>query len=418
MNRRAARFFSAAILGGIVAVLPLGAEDWPRFRGPNGTGISKDSSIPTELIAKHILWKYPTTGKGHSSPIVSKGKIIFQTASPDQTKRYLVAVNLNGKEAWKKEIPGGATKTHNLNSPASSTSAGDAERIYSVFWDGTNQSLYAHDYSGKELWKRDLGHFNNEHGAGMSPMVVGNRVILNNDQGNLKTRGPASVEAFDTKTGEPLWKHERTGFRCCFATPIIVEKPDSGPEVIVASTAAVTAYNPKDGKPIWNHDWKFDKSPLRTVGGPAYLDGVIFATAGDGGGDRSMIALKPDGKGGVTKLWEKKKGTPYVPSMIAYNGMLFWINDKENVAVCADPSTGDVAWSERLGTGSVSASPVLINGHIYSITEAGTIYIFKAAKQFELVSKFELGEGVMASPAVSDGKLYIRGEKNLFCIGK
>lgn len=413
----AARFACTILMLGLIQLCSFG-EDWNRFHGPNGTGISKDKNIPVKITEKNILWKVPIPGKGHSSPIVSKGKIIFQTSSNDQTKRILYCLDTTGKIAWTKEIPGGMTKTHQLNSPASSTSAADGQRIYSVFWDGSDQVLYAHDYSGKELWKRDLGHFNSEHGAGLSPMVVGDKVILNNDQGNQRLKGPATVQAFDTKTGNPVWEASRTGFRTSFSTPIMMEKVDASPDVVVSSTAGVTAYDPKDGKVVWNHDWKFEKSPLRAVGGPVILDGIVYATAGDGGGDRSMIAIKPDGKGGATMVWEKTKKTPYVPSILATGGLLFWLNDKENVAVCADAKTGAIIWSERLGSGSVSASPILVNGNIYSITENGSVYVFKAAKEYELLSKFELGEGVFATPAVADGKLYIRGMQHLFCIGK
>lgn len=415
--RHAARFACTILLLTLMQLCSFG-EDWNRFHGPNGTGVSNDKNIPTQIAEKNILWKLPIPGKGHSSPIVSKGKIFFQTASDDQSKRILYCVDTSGKVAWTKDIPGGKAKTHQLNSPASSTSAADGQRIYSVFWDGNDQTLYAHDYDGKELWKRDLGHFNSEHGAGLSPMVVGDKVILNNDQGNQKAKGPATVQAFDKISGNPAWEKSRTGFRSCFATPIVMEQPDSAPHVIVASTAAVTAYDPKDGKVIWNHEWKFEKSPLRTVGGPVVHEGIVFATAGDGGGDRSMIALKPDGKGGATKVWGKTKGTPYVPSILVSGGLIFWLSDKENVAVCADAKTGNILWSERLGSGSVSASPILVNGNIYSISEPGTMYVFKADKEFELVSKFDFGEGVLASPAVADGKLYVRGEKHLFCIGK
>ena len=393
------------------------AADWPRFHGPNGTGISEDKNIPVQITAKNILWTLPIPGKGISSPIVSKGKIFFQSASVDEKLRLFYCVDTNGKVLWKKEIPGGNAKTNKLNSPATSTSAADGERVYSIFWDGGKIALYAHDYEGTELWKRDLGAFRSDHGAGLSPMVVGDKIILSNDQGDMEIHGPAEVQAYDTKTGKPMWSSKRDGFRASYSIPFLLEKVDSGPDVIVTSTAGVAAYDPSNGKTMWNYQWTFDKAPLRTVGGSISLDGMIFAIAGDGGGDRSMIALKV-GEKGVTKVWDKKKGTAYVPSLLAYSGHVFWLLDKENIAVCVNAKTGDQAWSERLGSGSVSASPIIIDGKIYSIGESGTLSVFKAAAEFELLSKYELDDVVFASPAVADGKLYIRGKKNLYCIGK
>jgi outer membrane protein assembly factor BamB len=405
-------------LGWSIVTFSAFAADWPRFRGPNGTGISNDKNIPVEITEKNILWKLPIPGIGHGSPIVSKEKIFLQSASEDKRKRFLYCIDTKGKIEWTKEVPGGNTKNHQLNSPASSTAAADGNQIYSLFWNGAELSLFAHDYQGSLTWERKIGKFVSDHGAGLSPMVVGDRVILNNDQGDQKNFGPSQVQAFNSKTGEPVWHADRKGFRASYSTPFLIEHADEGPELIVASTAGLTSYQPSNGKINWSYEWTFDKMPLRTVASPIYHQGIIFAVSGDGGGDRSMIALKPDGKGGATKLWNKTKGTPYVPSIVALGDHLYWVNDKENVAVCVEAKTGEIVWSERLGTGSVSASLVLIDGKIYSITESGTIYVFKASPQFELLSKFDLGEGVMATPAVADGKLYIRTQKHLVCIGK
>ncbi|MBO0701279.1 MAG: PQQ-binding-like beta-propeller repeat protein [Zavarzinella sp.] len=398
------------------------AADWTRFRGPDGLGTAPDKDIPVAIGSSNILWKTPIPGRGNSSPIVSKGKIFVQTASTDASRRSLVCVDAkSGKVEWSKDVKGTLAKTHPKNTMASSTPAADGERVYAVFWDGKHISLTAWDYSGKELWAKDLGPFVSQHGPGLSPMVVGDRVILNIDQDDL-----AEVAAFDVKTGEQIWKKSRTAYRACYTTPFVLEQ-NGRPEVIVSSTAGVTAYDPKDGAAIWNWTWvwKSTKSgqggALRQVGGPIYHDGLLFIISGDGGGDRHMVALKPGTSGEVPDsavVWRKTKETAYVPMVVASGPYLFWIADKENKALCVEAKTGKVIWDERLpGSKPVSASPVLVDGKVYSISEDGRVYVFEAGPKFNLLAESNLKEDVFATPAVADGRMYVRGANHLFCIG-
>jgi outer membrane protein assembly factor BamB len=416
----------------VVCLAPaLSAADWTRFRGPQGLGTAEDKNVPVVFgPVNNVLWKTPIPGKGNSSPIVSKGKVFLQSASADGSKRLLVCVDASsGKIDWTKELKGTTAHTHDLNSLASSTPAADGERVYTVFWDGNRTSLSAWDYTGQQLWSRDLGTFTSQHGPGFSPMVLGDRVIVNVDQDDL-----AEVMAFDSKSGEPAWKKSRTAYRACYTTPFVLDRAGRK-EIIVSSTAGVTAYDPKDGAVIWNWTWIWKPSPnapkgkkggsggpLRQVGGPIYHDGMIFAISGDGGGDRHMVAIKAGPKGDVTDsafVWEKKSETSYVPMVLAHGDYLFWITDKENKAICVEAKTGKLVWSERLGgTAQVSASPVLIDGKVYSVTMSGRVYVFAAKPKFESLAENDLKEGVTASPAVADGRLYIRGTTHLFCIGK
>jgi outer membrane protein assembly factor BamB len=413
---------------GLVATSTLFAADWPRFRGPEGLGTADDKAIPVTFGPKDALWTTAIPGKGNSSPIVSNGKIFLQTASEDAARRMLVCVDAaTGKIDWSKETRGGFAKTHNKNSLASSTPAADGKHVYAVFWDGKTISLTAWDFAGKELWAKNLGGFVSQHGPGLSPIIVGDKVILNVDQDDL-----AEVIAFDAKTGDQIWKKSRTAYRACYTTPFVWTR-DGKPSVVVASTAGVTAYDPADGAVVWNWTWIWKPAakgkgkagpggPLRHVGGPILHDGMIFASSGDGGGDRHMVALKADGTGDVTPTalaWEKTKTTAYVPMVLGRGDYVFWIADKENKAVCANAKTGEIMFEERLsGSGEVTASPVLIDGKIYSINEGGRVSVFAAEPKYKLLAENDLKEGVYASPAVADGKLYIRGTSHLFCFGK
>jgi outer membrane protein assembly factor BamB len=421
-----------AILAVALTAPGLLAADWSRFRGPEGLGTAADTTVPVTIGPKEILWKTPIPGRGNSSPIVSKGKVFLQTSLTDNTKRALVCVDaVTGKVEWSKDVKGGppSHKIHDKNSMASSTPTADGERVYAVFWDGSHISLTAWDYAGNELWAKDLGGFKSQHGPGLSPMVVAGRVVLNVDQDDL-----AEVQAFDPKTGDLVWKKSRTAYRACYTTPFVLEQ-DGRTEVIVSSTAGVTAYDPKDGAVVWNWTWVWKPAadapkgngkggpggPLRQVGGPIYHDGLIYAIGGDGSGDRHMVAIKPPTSGDVTEkaiVWEKTRGTAYVPMVLAKGDYLFWIADKENKGVCAEAKSGKVMWEERLpGSGSVSASPVLIGNKVYSVNEDGKVCVFEAGPKFRILAVSDLHEDVFASPAVADGRLYIRGREHLFCIG-
>lgn len=411
------------------------AADWPRFRGPNGTGIADDKNIPVKWTAESFLFKTELPGKGHSSPIVSKGKIFLQSSSNDGKERFLICVDAkSGKIDWSKPVTAKTARTHQKNSMSSCTPAADGERIYAIYWEGQdptkpprkdpkvgplsegNLVLAAFDYDGNEKWRQELGSFVSQHGPGMSPIVIGDKVIVNVDQD-----GKAELMAFNAKTGKPAWSQKRDHERACYSTPFLLEKTDAGPDLIVTSTGGITAYDPKDGTQIWNYIWKFDKARLRTVGSAILHQGTIFAIAGDGGGDRNMIAVKPGSKGDVPAsnlVWKKTKGTAYVPTPVAKDGLIFWVTDKEGLAICADAKTGEEIWNERLGGGAeISASMVMIDGKIYVVNEKGTAYVYAAAQEFQLLARNELNEDVYATPAVADGRLYIRGAKHLFCIG-
>ncbi|HKA06053.1 MAG TPA: PQQ-binding-like beta-propeller repeat protein [Gemmataceae bacterium] len=419
-----------ALLSLFLAVPTLAAADWDRFRGPNGLGTADDTTIPVSFGPKDALWKTPIPGRGNSSPIVSKGKVFLQTASEDGNKRSLVCLNAtNGAMEWSKDLKGQKGAINKKNSLASSTPAADGERVYAVFWDGNHISLTGWDYTGAQLWSKDLGGYVSQHGPGLSPMVVGDKVVLNIDQDEL-----AEVDAFDAKSGDLVWKKSRRAYRASYTTPFVLER-NGKLEVIVASTAGVTSYDPKDGAVIWNWTWVWKEDPtapktkngppggaLRNVGGPIYHDGLIIAYGGDGGGQRHLVALKAGTSGDVTDsalIWEKKKGTPYVPMVLAKGDYLYWVSDKENKGLCVELKTGKVMWEERLrGAGEVTACPVMIDGKIYSINESGRMTVFEAGPKFNLLADNDLKEDVFASPAVADGRLYIRTSNNLYCFGK
>jgi outer membrane protein assembly factor BamB len=393
------------------------AADWPRFRGPNGTGTAA-GPLPT-IDARSAVWKAAIPGRGVSSPIVVGGKVFLQSASTDGSKRMLLCLSAaDGQVLWTKEMPGKPSKTHAKNSLASGTPACDGERVYCVSWDGDALTLLAYDVAGKELWSQPLGGFTSQHGPGMSPAVYNGLVFVNVDEdGN--TGGHAVLSAFDAKTGEKKWAVARKPYRASYSTPFLLERPGRPAELVLGTTTAITGYEPATGRVLWSYpiEWPAGQMPLRVVGSPIYAAGLIVCYCGDGGGSRYMIAIDPDGQQ-PTKVWDVAKGpTPYVPCLLTKGDLLFWIADN-GIACCAEVKTGKRLWEERVSSKDVTASPALVGDDILVIAEGGQVYVLKADREFDLVRKADVGEGVMASPAVADGRVYVRGASHLFCFGK
>ncbi|MFO0876567.1 MAG: PQQ-binding-like beta-propeller repeat protein [Gemmataceae bacterium] len=392
------------------------AADWTRFRGPNGTGVSDDRDVPLPWTDDHVLFRIKLPGVGHSSPIVVKNRLLYQAAT--KSDRLLVCHDAEtGKEQWTALVPGSVGKIQNpKGSLASSTPCSDGEHVFAVFWDGKRVLLHAYTLEGKLVWKHDLGPFTSQHGPGFSPVVVDGRVFVNNDQD-----GAANLLAFDARTGKPLWEVERRAFRACYSTPFILEEPN-GKQLLVTSTAGVTAYNPANGKELWTYAWSFSRMPLRTVASCIVSDGHIFCCAGDGSGDRNMIAVKLGGKGDVTRTnltWsrDRARATPYVPSLVAYQGHLYGVLD-EGQAFCLEAVSGKEVWKSRLAA-NVSASPLLINGAVLVTSEKGEVFTFSPTPAgLKVVSRNRLDDTILATPAVANGRLYFRGETHLIAIGK
>ena len=394
------------------------AADWSRFRGPNGSGVAE--GVLPKIDPKKPLWKVEIPGKGVSSPIVVGGKVFLQTGAKDGKTRTLLCLDAsNGNTLWTKDVPGEPAqpkKLHNKNSLASSTPTSDGESLYCVWWDGAAVALNAYDMNGKEKWRASLGGWDSQHGPGSSPVLHGGLVFVNVDDDDH-----AELIAFDAKTGERKWIAERKKERACYTTPYILKRGDKPEELILGTTHVITSYQPATGKINWEYQvtWPPGKMPLRVIGHPVYAGGLMVMSCGDGNGSRYMLAIDPD-KRTPAKVWDLSRGSlPYVPCMLVKNDLVFWIGDTPSgFACCAEAKTGKLLFDEQISTKPPSASPVMVGDQILTIAEDGEIVVFKAEKEFEQVTKVKLGEGVFASPAVADGRLYIRGTTHLFCFGK
>jgi len=385
------------------------AENWTRFRGPNGTGLSKQKGFPTSWNRNDYAWVIDISGMGHSSPVVWKDYLFLTTAEKQGRVRKTICLDSRtGVARWSREIAMKSNHNHRKGSWASPSPATDGKRVYTVFCDAEKYLLVAYTLDGQFVWQKDLGTYKSQHGHGVSPIVYDGKVILTNNQ-----QGPSSVTAFDAKTGEIVWNTVQAVRRAAYSTPFI-HHVEGEPQVICASGAGgLTALNPQDGKVIW----KTHQFPQRTVASPILSNGLIVQSCGSGGRGTLLIAVDPSGRGEVDAThvrFRRKRSIPYVPTPISYNKLLFLLNDN-GVLICMDLNTSREIWKMQLGA-NFSGSPICIDGKLYLISEAGDVRVISADREKKDYGTVSLGDPSYTTPAVSGGKLYFRTFHKLFCL--
>ena len=388
-----------------------GAKHWPRWRGPSGQGLASGGGYPDAWSAtQNVLWKAPVPGEGNSSPIVW-GDRIFVTTAYDRGRRLSVVAyrRTDGSKVWEAFAPDGRSGqgNHYTNGHASATPATDGQRVYVSFG---ARGLVAFDLDGKLLWHRDLGPMQAYHGTAGSPLLYRDRVILYQDQ-----FAGSFIAAFDTRTGRELWRTRRdadTGW----GTPIAVHVADHD-EIIVNSQLRVQAYNPNTGAELWScNGTSYEVIPTPVVG-----YGMVVCASGRTG---PTLAIRPGGRGDVTRThlsWTSPRGSPFVPSPILYGEYLYMVNDMASIVTCLEATTGKMMWQGRLGVArreGFSASPVAVDGKVFFTNDDGETFVLKAGPTFQLLHVNRIGEGTLATPALVDGRWYIRTDRNLYAIGK
>jgi outer membrane protein assembly factor BamB len=404
----------------ITVACPATAQEWTRFRGPNGAGQSDASTIPTEWTDADFNWKTDLPGIGHSSPVIWGDKIFVTSADPSNGTRMFFAVRASdGQVLWTKEYPSTTHKKHDHNSFASSTPACDAEYVYLAWATPEECTLLALDHQGNEAWRTSLGTFVSQHGFGTSPIVYEGLVIITNDQD-----GESFITAVDRSTGETRWKHPRKVVprqNASYSTPMIYTPPDGEPELIINSWAhGISSHDPKTGEVNWESP-VFD---LRPVGSPILAGGLIFGSCGAGNGKNSVIALKPPDKNGskpeVRYQFNHSSNLPYVPTMVAAGDLVFLWGDK-GVVACIEAPTGKVHYQQKRVAGSAGGmfftSPIRVGDRIFGISTSGEVVVLAASPEFKVLSRYDLGDVTHATPAVADGRMYVRTQSKLMSIG-
>lgn len=385
---------------------------WPQWRGPSGQGYVNGTGYPdTWSDSANVLWKVPVPGRGNSSPIVWGDRLFVATSYEDGKRKSIVAFNRrNGRKLWETFAPDApAELPHAKNGHASGTPATDGSRIYAYLG---NHGLLALDMNGKQVWHTGLGAFDASHGTAGSPLLYKDRVIMYQDQ---RTPGGSFVAAFNAATGKTVW---RTGRReqVGWGTPIAI-RAGNRDEIIVSSMRRVYAYDPDSGRELWSAGGNlFEVIPTPVVG-----DDLVFASSGRAG---PTLAIRPGGSGDVTAthvVWSAAKGSPFIPSTLVHDGVLYMVNDMQSVATAYDSKTGEVLWQGRLGDAareSFSASPVLVDGRIFFTNDMGETFVLAAGREFKLLHVNRLNARTLASPALVDGTWYFRTDGDLIAIGK
>ena len=389
----------------------LSAQEWSRFHGPNGSGLSKTKGIPVQWTSSDFAWELDLPGQGHSSPVLW-GTRLFTTCSDHDkaVQKFLCIDAISGKLLWQKEYQSKNYRIHKFNSYSSSTPVADANHVVFTWTTKDSDILLCLDHNGNEKWQRDFGTFETQHGNGNSPIILRDLVIYPHDH-----FGKSRVYAIDLKTGKDVWVRDRNSAKPSHSTPCVYRSANGMEQLIFTSDAhGIYALDPENGADLWESGPKtFDK---RCVLSPVLVKGKILGTCGSGGGGNYIVAVTPptSGKGQPKLEYTIRKAAPYVPTSVAHQGLLYHVDDK-GIATCMDPDDGKVIWMERLDA-NFFGSPVVIDGKVYVISRTGDVVVFKASRDFKLLAKNPLGEKAFSTPAVANGNLYLRTFSKLFCI--
>jgi len=421
-TRRLFLFSVASVFA--VAVISVSAENWPAWRGPLANGISGETGLPTKWsTTENIAWKLPVPSRSGATPIIWNNHIFLNVATAMTTGDLeLWAVDrVKGEPLWKRPLGGGNNqqRKQNMSTPSPVT---DGTTVWVMTGTGI---LKAFDFKGTELWMRDVqkdyGFFGLNWGYASSPLLHDGALFIQVLHG-MRTDDPSYVMKIDGKTGKTMWKVERPTNAIsespdAYTTPLLV-KTEKATEIAVTGGDIVTAHDPATGKELWRAQGlnPTNDPNYRIVASPVMAGGLIIAPTRN----RPMLALRPGGTGDVTtshKAWSFDQG-PDVPSPISDGKLLYVLRDN-GVIHALDVQTGTVVWGpERLKTGAYSSSPVLADGKLYVTSEnEGLTSVFAAGPKFQILSENPLDDYCLASPAVSNGQIFIRTDRFLWAIG-
>jgi len=406
---------------------------WGQWRGADATGVSTTAEPPLEWSeSKNVRWKIEIPGRGSSSPVVWGDRVYLMTAipagitgpaqhaprggiQPRIPHRFVVmAINRkDGKIAWEKTVreepPHEGSHVDN-GTYASSSAATDGEHLIAFF---ESKGIFAFDMEGTLLWEKDLGDkkMRNQFGEGSTPALYRDRLVIVWDQQG----GQSFVVALNKKTGEELWRVNRTEIDT-WATPLVVEH-EGRAQVIVPGMNRLKSYDLENGEVVWESAGL----TMNPIPSPVYADGMVFATSGFQGNNLKAIRLA-GAKGDITNtpsiVWSLDRDTPYVPSPILYDGILYILKTNNGILSAFDAKTGKPHYQNQrlVAVPNVFASPVGASGRVYFPGREGTTLVIKNSPTFEVLATNVLEDGFDASPALVDKEIYLRGHKFLYCI--
>jgi outer membrane protein assembly factor BamB len=394
------------------------AGNWPHWRGDAGNGVALEGAPPVSWSdTKNVKWKVEIPGSGSGSPIVWENRVFVVTAVPvaagSEELEFVVLCfdRGNGELIWK-QVANRAKPhegTHATNGFASASPCTDGEHLYAHFG---SRGLYCYTLDGELVWKRDLGRMQARagFGEGSSPTLAGDKVIVPWDH-----EGQSHLFALDKKTGETVWKVDRDE-PTCWATPLIVEHNGKS-QVIVSGQNYARSYELETGRELW----RCAGQTQRPVASPVAANQRVFIGSGFRGS--FLGAFRLDGSGDIAGSqaveWTVSRDTPDIPSFLLSQGRLYYYKGKSGVLTCLNAQTGEPYYeTQRVGLGTIYASPVAAGGHVYLTDRSGKTVVIEDGPELKVVATNSVGETVDATPAPVDNQLFIRGERHLFCIAE
>jgi len=390
----------------------LHAQEWTRFRGPNGSGISTTRGIPSTWKADSHLFQARLPGIGLSSPVAWGDRVYLTSADTDAGRRYLLCLSLaDGKELWKRDEPFTSYRKNRQNTFASATPAVDAKQVYTVWQSQTDSALLAYRHDGTPSWRVPLGGFKGGHGPAASPIVHEGVVYLCNDH-----EGPSFLLAVDAATGQIKWKVPRSGKRACYSTPCIFNRPGHGTEIIfVHSYQGIWGVAADSGTKNWEID-VFGTFKQRAIASPVIAGDLVIGSSGFTTAEKNIVAVRPGKKvDEVVEAFRVSQSVPHIPTPLVYQDHMYLWADI-GIVSCVSMKTGKSVWRNRIG-GKFFGSPICVDGRLFAIDSKGTVVVVAASPEYKLLGKNPLGEPSRSTPAVSGGKLLLRTDSQLIAVG-
>lgn len=394
------------------------ASDWPHWRGPSGNGTSPDATPPVEFGPEKLLrWKVAIPGRGSSSPVVLGQDVYVTTAVPvaGQSGRFdfrvLCIDRASGQIRWSRTVVEAVPHegTHQTNGFASASPCTLGQRVYAHFG---SRGLFCLSRDGEVLWNRDFGdmRIRNGFGEGSSPTLADGMILVPWDH-----EGPSALYALDAQTGKTAWEAPRDE-PTCWATPLVVDAPGGGRQVVMNGQRAARGYDLATGKELWRCGGQTERPCASAVA----ADGVAYVASGFRGAFIGAFDLAARGElaAGRGVRWTRAQDTPDVASPLLSGNRIYFYKEKTGLLTCLDVNTGAPHYeTARIpGVGRTYASPVAAGGHVYLTDRGGVITVIRDAPQVEVLATNDMGEGVDATPAPAGNDLFIRGEQHLFCV--